>query len=453
MPVEIAKPCAARRMTIAIMGTPVDCGNRGVLALGASLVNLCSQASGGADVMLLLGNRDNRPALFRVGGELRSFPVVNVRLSPRSRPTDHLLWIFLMAVLYRLLPVARIRAAIERSTPWIQTVANVDYVGSIHGGDGFSDIYGTKGFLLGFLLDCTVLLVKGTMVQFPQTYGPFRTTVARRLARFVLQRSSVIIARDRLSQRTAQALVGPENEVLFCPDVAFSMESIQPYPLELDPPLAGSVPPGVIGLNVNGLMYHGGYTRKNMFGLKLNYAAFLPQLVVALLRVHPGELWLVPHTFAPDGDVESDQEASRNLRDALPKELRARIRIVAREYGPHEIKGIIGLCDFFIGSRMHACIAALSQGVPCCGVAYSMKFAGVFATVGMETWVVDGRESTNEQAVARVLELYHQRAGIRAVLGRSAEEARLQLQTVFRSLTAEVKAVAKNQTLPRAIRA
>ena len=47
-------------------------------------------------------------------------------------------------------------------------------------------------------------------------------------------------------------------------------------------------------------------------------------------------------------------------------------------------KAVIGQCDFFIGSRMHACIAALSQGVPCVGVAYSMKFAGVFDTVGME---------------------------------------------------------------------
>ena len=439
-------------MRICIMGTPVDCGNRGVLALGASLVNLCLQASGGGEVVLLLGNRDNRPASFRVGGELRSIPVVNARLSLRSHPRDHLFWILLMAMLYRLLPVAGVRAAIVRSTPWIRTVAEVDFVGDVHGGDGFSDIYGTKGFLLGFLMDWTVLLVKGTMVQFPQTYGPYKTPLARWLAQFLLKRCSVIIARDHLSQKLAQELVGPEQEVLFCPDVAFSLESIRPERLELDPPFAGSFPPGIVGLNVNGLMYHGGYTRKNMFGLKLDYATFLPQLVVALLREHPGELWLVPHTFAPDGDVESDPEASRNLRDALPPELRVRIRIVAREYDPHEIKGVIGQCDFFIGSRMHACIAALSQGVPCAGVAYSMKFAGVFATVGMETWVVDGRETTNEQAVARILGLYRQRAEIRDGLGHSAEEARTQLQKVFRNLTAEVKAAAWVRSRHRPIR-
>ena len=98
------------------------------------------------------------------------------------------------------------------------------------------------------------------------------------------------------------------------------------------------------------------------------------------------------------------------------------------------MKGVIGQCDFFIGSRMHACIAALSQGVPCVGVAYSMKFAGVFESVGAGGWVVDGREVGNDEAVARILELYGQRDALRGPLGQAAEDARAQLQVVFRRL-------------------
>jgi len=33
-------------------------------------------------------------------------------------------------------------------------------------------------------------------------------------------------------------------------------------------------------------------------------------------------------------------------------------------YGPSETKFLIGHCDFFVGARMHACIAAVSQYVP-----------------------------------------------------------------------------------------
>ena len=449
-------------MKIGIMGTPVDCGNRGVLALGASLVNLCSRSSQEAEVVLLLGNRDDHPAPFRVGGKVRLIPVVNCRLSPKSRFRDHLAWIVLMSILYRVLPVAWVRASIIRSTPWIKAVDEADLVGDVHGGDSFSDIYGLTGFCLSFLIAWSVVLVKGSMVQFPQTYGPYKSVVARRLAGFLLRRSSVIIARDKQSREVARKLVGSGQEVQLSPDVAFSLEAVPPERIELDPPLHAQ--PGqplnsklstlnlagnVIGLNVNGLMFHGGYTRNNMFGLNLDYATFLPELVTALLAAHPGELWLVPHTYAARGHVESDNEASEILRNSLPPELRRRVRLITAEYDQHELKGIIGQFDFFVGSRMHACIAALSQGVPCVGVAYSMKFGGVFESVGMEEWVVDARSSTNEEAVARIVSLYHQRNGVRQELSKRADQARQELTRIFRDLVNQNIPVRKPLPVPR----
>ncbi|MCZ2076657.1 MAG: hypothetical protein LC130_16890, partial [Bryobacterales bacterium] len=72
-----------------------------------------------------------------------------------------------------------------------------------------------------------------------------------------------------------------------------------------------------------------------------------------------------------------------------------------------------------------------SQGVPCVGVAYSVKFAGVFQTVGMEEWVVDGRETTTGEAIVRVLELYRRRDEVRGSLRRRSCEARFRLLQVF----------------------
>ncbi|MCE9614632.1 MAG: polysaccharide pyruvyl transferase family protein [Lentisphaerae bacterium] len=424
-------------MKIAIMGTPVTSGNRGVLALGASLINLCSQASPGCALVLLLGNRDNQPAPFRMGGDTVLIPVVNYRLSPHSPLRQHLVWILLMSMLYRLIPATSIRASIARITPWIASVIEADFVGDVRGGDSFSDIYGMNGFLLGFLAAWTVVLVKGTMVQFPQTYGPYRHPVARRLARFLLTRSSVIIARDQESREIAKELAGPERQVLISPDVAFSLLAARPESIDVDPPSPREVPPGVIGLNVNGLMFNGGYTRSNMFGLTLSYAAFLPELIRAILAVHPGELWLIPHTYGAPGDVESDDDASLKLLRDLPPDIRRRVRLVAATYDQHEIKWIIGQCDFFIGSRMHACIAALSQGVPCVGVAYSRKFAGVFDSVGMGDWVVDARSCTLPDAVSRVVDRYLQRNGIRVELAQRADQARQRLHEVFNHLCSQ----------------
>ena len=438
---------ASQPRRIGIMGTSVTSGNRGVLALGVSLVNLCCEAVRDAEVILLLSHNEHRPITFKVDGKDRAIPIVPCRLSPRSRPQDHLVWIVVMSLLYRLVPIGSVRRFIADSTPWIGTVAGSDVVGDVRGGDSFSDIYGMGRFLLGFFMAWSVLLVRGDMVQFPQTYGPFKSPFARWLARCLLVHSSVVIARDEQSQRVAQDLLGEEHEVHLSPDVAFALAVSRPVNIALEPAPTSPQTGGVLGLNVNGLMYHGGYTRENMFGLQLNYATFLTDLVTSLLAEHDGELWLVPHTYAPPGDVESDQDASRLLRESLPAALQARVRIVAAEYDQHEIKGVIGDCDFFIGSRMHACIAALSQGVPCVGVAYSMKFEGVFESVGMGEWVVDGRNVGNARAIARVLKLYRRRNDVREVLGRRADEARDSLRAVFRRVFTKTEMESK-KTLP-----
>lgn len=430
---------------IALLGTPVSSANRGVLALGASLINLCAAKAG---VTLLLSHKDSLPVSFRVNDVSCLVPVVNCRLSPTSHASQHLAWILSASLLYRLIPLASVRRALRRSTPWIDAIERVDFAGDIRGGDSFSDIYGLKRFLLGFLMAWTVVLVKGSMVQLPQTYGPYKTGVARWLARYLLERSSVIIARDRDSQQVAQRLIGPGKKVLLSPDVAFCLDPIVPEKLVLDPPHASkSIPlplsspqfPKPVGLNISGLMFNGGYSRKNMFGLKLDYASLQPELLKALLLEQAGELWLVPHTYGAADSVQSDPEACRRVRAALPEVSRQRVRIVAGEYDCHEIKGVIGHCDFFIGSRMHACIAALSQGIPCVGIAYSMKFRGVFETVGMEDWVIDGRTATNEEAVKRVIELYRQRDTAREPLRRRAADARERLQDVFRNIFASAR--------------
>ena len=178
-------------------------------------------------------------------------------------------------------------------------------------------------------------------------------------------------------------------------------------------------------------MFNGGYTRKNMFGLKLDYPTFLVRLLERLLENPDRQVLLVPHTFAPPTSVESDPAACRSIRAQLPAALQARVHLVEGEYDQSEIKAVIGGCDFFI---MHACIAALSQGIPAIGVAYSKKFRGVFETVGAADSIIDGRELDVAQAVNRALELYAQREVTRARLVTSVPTAQARLRTVFADL-------------------
>jgi polysaccharide pyruvyl transferase WcaK-like protein len=343
-----------------------------------------------------------------------------------------------MSLAYRFVPVKAIREKIEGSCPWIKTVREAEFVGDIRGGDSFSDIYGLRGFVLASLPVMTVVWVGGKLVLFPQTYGPFTHPVARQVARYILRRAKWILSRDKDSIEMIHRLVGPLENVRFCPDVAFALDPHPPAVLAIAPPLPRSRDICTIGINVNGLMYNGGYTRRNMFGLKLDYRAFLAKLVTELLQLDSVRVVLVPHTFAPHGHVESDPDACLQVRQALPPKFQERAHIVTANYDQHEIKAVIGCCDFFIGSRMHSCIAALSQGIPTVGVAYSKKFKGVFESVGASDWVIDGRDVSADDAVGLLLACVEKRHEMRAALSNKPAEVKELLRKTFSDLASIV---------------
>jgi len=416
------------------MGASLGTGNRGVSALGASLVGLLDIAWPEAEPFMLIGSRESRPFELPANGMTKRIPVVNFRNSPRAPVKDQLWWIIFCALAQRCIPIGLLRRTIVNAIPWAKAVVGARFVGEIRGGDSFSDIYGLGRFVLGSLPVLSVILLRGEVVLLPQTYGPYQSAASRSLARFILRRASTILSRDHESLATVENLIGKTARCEFCPDVAFSLAARQPGTLALVPALQGVEGADLIGLNVNGLMFGGGYTRDNMFRLKLDYPRFLKRLAEGLLADPKKHLLLVPHTFAPPERVESDPAACCELRQALPLELQSRIHMVKGEYDQSEIKWVIGMCGFFVGSRMHACIAALSQGIPSVGVAYSKKFKGVFETVGAAGSVIDGRECGVEEAFRRTMDLFKECDTIRPRLETKVKEARAHLCAVFQRL-------------------
>jgi len=122
------------------------------------------------------------------------------------------------------------------------------------------------------------------------------------------------------------------------------------------------------------------------------------------------------------------------VRSQLPLPLRERTTVIEGDFDQHQVKSVIGLCDGFVGSRMHACIGALSQGIPCVGVAYSMKFSGVFDSVDMGNWVVDARSESTNSAVEKCSELLRTRNAQRTDLTTKAKAARTSLEQAFATL-------------------
>jgi polysaccharide pyruvyl transferase WcaK-like protein len=132
--------------------------------------------------------------------------------------------------------------------------------------------------------------------------------------------------------------------------------------------------------------------------------------------------------------VESDPDACEELFRSFAPRFPGRVHIVTGECGPSEVKGIIGLCEFFVGSRMHACIGALSQGIPTIGVAYSRKFQGVFESVGVGHLVVDARRGTEQHAIEAIFSAYYRKEQEREIIRERVAAAQTLLRQTFRDI-------------------
>lgn len=397
---------------VCLMGASLETGNMGVSALAASLIKIIKTLRPDAHISFLIGNKSPKHFLFRVAGRDYSIELINFRLSVRAKPQEHLLWIFFLALLFRGIPSTALRSIIIKSNLWLRTLWNADLVGDIHGGDSFSDIYGMRRFLSRMIPNIAAILMGKRLVLLPQTYGPYVSTPSRLLARFVVSRSSPVLSRDFEGIQVVRALLGESikhDMVAFCPDVAFALESVEVDEPNIQPKIENKSDLPLVGLNVNGLLFKGGYTGGNMFQLKCVYREFAMLLAERLLTQTQVRVLLIPHTYGFSSSANDDPEACASIFRDLTARFPHRIHLLEGYYNQSELKGIIRRCDFFVGSRMHSCIAALSQMVPTVGVAYSRKFKGVFESVGAGGAVIDLREIGQEDAIQAILVAFKKR--------------------------------------------
>jgi polysaccharide pyruvyl transferase WcaK-like protein len=421
---------------IGLLGASFDTGNYGVSALAEGAIRALLEKWPNANFILLASGRSVRKEVRTIGPRTLEMVNLPVRFCRQIFLKNHYWVLLLEGILWRLLKSRRYRVWTERRNPYIEQISRLDLVADLTGGDSFSDLYGWRRFLQGALTKGLWLLYGKPLYFLPQTYGPFRRRWVRATAKLLLKRASVLCCRDRQGETFLRRLFADcpaqQEKIRVIPDVGFLLE---PRPVEDS--LAESIRQWkrqgkpAAGLNVSGLLYSGGYTRRNMFGLCEDYPSLICE--IASLLVKEGCLvLLVPHVFPPSKvyQAEDDLEACRQVCRRVREEIHlGQLHVAEGPYSPNEMKFIIGQCDFFAGSRMHSCIAALSQQIPTVGLAYSDKFTGVFELAGQQDCVIDIRRIKKEDVLYRLNILYKKRREIQC---RLETEVPLLKNTIFR---------------------
>lgn len=297
-----------------------------------------------------------------------------------------------------------------------------DIVFDIGAGDSFTDIYGMKRFWTILVSKLTALVAGKPLVLVPQTIGPFERSWTRPLARFVIDRSRIVATRDRLSTAFTRDL-GVKREIMEAADVALML------PFEKAPKRTDGK--RHVGINVSGLLFSGGYTKDNMFGLKADYPDLVRAIIEHLSSRGDCTVHLVGHVITDTMEVEDDYRACLKLAEEYPDV------IVAPKFdGPIEAKSYISGLDFFLGARMHACIAAFSSGVPVLPMAYSRKFEGLFGTLGYDA-IADCKADDRETVLAKLADALEDPAGLSAKIEAGLTEGKARL-TRYEDLAASL---------------
>lgn len=405
-------------MRIGLLGATFDTGNMGVSALAESTIKCILHKWPDAKIVLLGSGRKKGRHQLTVASKEIYLEKLPIRFCKNIFLDNHFVVLYFYALLLKVFPRGGLKRFCRRHNPSLSCILGMDIVADITGGDSFSDIYGFRRFFLGFLRKWLMLFYGKPLVMLPQTYGPFKRPLAKTMAKYILRKSKTIYSRDKNSIDYAKMLLRNQNshrKVRFCPDVAFILDARRPEKIDIGTlEEARKKDTTVVGLNVSGLLFNGGYNRDNMFGLRSNYRELIYAVIEMLLKDKNLAVLLIPHVFPPTGyEVESDPDACLKMYEKLRVIYTNRIFLVKGEYDQGEIKYIIGLCDFFIGSRMHSCIAALSQCIPAVGLAYSKKFQGVFDCIDLSHCVVDARLLDKEEILSNIRQLFISREEIR----------------------------------------
>jgi colanic acid/amylovoran biosynthesis protein len=296
---------------------------------------------------------------------------------------------------------------------YVTQLRGCDAVLDIGAGDSFADIYGGKHFFFLSLSKALALISRVPLVLSPQTIGPFESPLMQRAATWLMRLSTKVFARDGLSKQYLDELgiKGNADEVI---DVAFRL----PFTRQA-PHADGKVH---VGVNVSGLLFNGGYTQNNQFGLKVDYKKLVLALLDNLVNRPDVVVHLVGHVISDSFAVEDDYRVLQELQRTYPA------FVVAPKFGsPSEAKSYISGLHFFTGARMHACIGAFSSGTPVVPMAYSRKFNGLFESLGYKH-IADLKNHDTEQALQVVLAGLDNRALLKAEVDRGNDMAQAKLQ-------------------------
>lgn len=269
----------------------------------------------------------------------------------------------------------------------------IDFSGDIYG-----DNTNVQRFVKHSLDILTARLLGKPVIMFAQSPGPFSTRLRLFLAKFVLNKVSLITTREPMSTALLQKIGIEKVPIITAACPAFFLESASKEKVEvvLSKENIDINKRPLIGVTLCGYNLRSNRTWDipTSFSDLWSYVLMIKYLLDEL----KGNVLLIPHVYRTNKWTGEqihgpDWLILRYLFQMVNGDIYGnKLKLVNGIYTTSEMKGLIGQCDLFISGRMHAGIAALSQGIPTVLLAYGHKHFGIARLLGQEEYVYGGTD-------------------------------------------------------------
>lgn len=236
-------------------------------------------------------------------------------------------------------------------------------------GFGYSDQWGTEFAKIMYHRANSASSKNESYYLLPQAYGPFTDPKLADMCRGYFDKAKTIYVRDKSSMHHMKKLMGDDERLNLCPDFTCLVqpdENMSPT----DKSYACIVP------NCRMLdKRHGNLGGK-----------YLSSLIKAVNHISVKGLTPVIVNHEGPDDLKLVRELEKQATASC---------IVIEGGDAKQLKGIFTKAKFVLGSRYHALISGLSQGVPVIGTGWSHKYEELFSDFNIKELLIDiGQEDS-----------------------------------------------------------
>lgn len=231
------------------------------------------------------------------------------------------------------------------------------------------------------------VIMMGTSIE------PVTNWFIKKITNYVLKKVDYIYAREVITFNYLKEFLAP-NKFTLIPDMAFMLQD--DYSKHDVISNLKKKYKMICGITVRKWFFPGESDSKKLFE---NYKNEIKCFMETVIRTKNICFVFVPQVIVEHGN---DIDVAKEIKALLSKEFRENFIILEDDFHPIEIKNLIANMNYFIGTRMHSNIFAISMCIPTIAIAYEKKTNGIMHTAHLDDYVLEMNSITSDNLLKKM---------------------------------------------------